>query len=488
MLTLSARLAFVVSLTFVASLSLIAPAAIAQDTILDAVDRGWYNLEKGHPSSSRNTLTGICCGTANHNSFFVFDLGSIVQPVGAATLRLELERYHSSDAQEPFAVFDVTSDIELLRMPQSGPFVEPFYQDLQSGALYATGVATSSARGMVLEIPLNAAAVANINGALGGFFAVGVHLTDQRVTSLEYIRFSERFEPRTHQLVLEPGAFFEVGLQPASALSPTGGMHTVTVSLVDRFGAPVNEASVRVDVVSGPNAGVGGAVTTNQAGVAQFTYTGDGGEGLDFLVASFDDGEENVFVSIPVRKFWDEDCNGNGLPDTCDVDCGGFGDLCGTEIASCGESSDGDDNGVPDECNLPPRCKDAVPSQEILWPPSHRLTPVSVGGVTDPDGDSVTIVITAVHQDEEVDERGSGNTCPDATGIGSSVANLAAERSGNSDGRVYHVEFQAADGKGGICTAIVPVCVPQSKNSGCGDQGLLYDASICSNFEGAAPQ
>lgn len=40
-------------------------------------------------------------------------------------------------------------------------------------------------------------------------------------------------------------------------------------------------------------------------------------------------------------------------------------------------------------------------------------------------------------QDEPVNGTGDGNTCGDATGIGTSTAQLRAERSRNGNGRAY---------------------------------------------------
>ena len=44
------------------------------------------------------------------------------------------------------------------------------------------------------------------------------------------------------------------------------------------------------------------------------------------------------------------DCNTNGIPDECDLDCGTSGGPC--QVAGCGQSADCNTNGVPDECDL----------------------------------------------------------------------------------------------------------------------------------------
>lgn len=83
-----------------------------------------------------------------------------------------------------------------------------------------------------------------------------------------------------------------------------------------------------------------------------------------------------------------------------------------------------------------------------LWPVNHKTRSVDILGVTDPEGDAVTITIDAVFQDELVDAPGSGDgpTTPDAVGVGTSTAMLRAEREGNGNGRVYHVLRRGAGG------------------------------------------
>ena len=129
--------------------------------------------------------------------------------------------------------------------------------------------------------------------------------------------------------------------------------------------------------------------------------------------------------------------------------------------------------------NRPADCSVAKPARSVLWPPNHKLVPISITGVTDPDNDPVTIKITGVTQDEPVNGLGDGDTSPDATPFGTKAVKVRAERSGTGDGRVYHLDFQADDGKGGTCTSKVTVCVPhdQAPNTTCVDQGQLYDST-----------
>ncbi len=47
---------------------------------------------------------------------------------------------------------------------------------------------------------------------------------------------------------------------------------------------------------------------------------------------------------------WDTDCHGNGIDDTCDIDCGPPGGAC--DLPDCGLSQDCNTNGIPDECDI----------------------------------------------------------------------------------------------------------------------------------------
>jgi cysteine-rich repeat protein len=129
--------------------------------------------------------------------------------------------------------------------------------------------------------------------------------------------------------------------------------------------------------------------------------------------------------------------------------------------------------------NRAPVCDTATPSVAALWPPNHKFAALTVEGVTDPDGDPVAITVTAIAQDEPLAGAGDGNTCPDATGVGTASANVRAERSGQGDGRVYHIAFSADDGHGASCTGNVMVCVRHDNGRGsvCTDQGPLVDAT-----------
>jgi len=126
--------------------------------------------------------------------------------------------------------------------------------------------------------------------------------------------------------------------------------------------------------------------------------------------------------------------------------------------------------------NDPPVCHQATASPAVLWPPNHKLAPVRILGVSDPDDNQVTLTVTGVTQDEPVNGLGDGDTSPDATLQGGQLA-LRAERAGTGNGRVYQVSFTADDGQAGTCTGGVTVCVPRDPRAGtCGDEGKGYNS------------
>jgi len=173
-------------------------------------------------------------------------------------------------------------------------------------------------------------------------------------------------------------------------------------------------------------------------------------------------------------------------------DAGG-GDFFGASVAILGETvvvgaflhdgAAGADQGsayvFAPPANQPPNCGDAFPSVVTIWPPNHDMVNVTIQGVTDPDGDPVTINIDQIKQDEPTDGTGDGHTCPDGAGIGTSTAQVRAERSAQGNGRVYTIYFTASDGNGLSCQGSVTVCVTKSGNGNCTNGGAIYDSTQC---------
>ena len=148
--------------------------------------------------------------------------------------------------------------------------------------------------------------------------------------------------------------------------------------------------------------------------------------------------------------------------------------------------NDGQLDSAPDDvvititkANAPPSCATARPSDEVLWPPNHKLVSMEILGVSDPNGDHVKVKVTKVTQDEPVNGNGDGDTSPDAfiQNFGTGLL-IRAERAGNRNGRAIKIYFTADDGRGASCDGWVKVGVPVNHSNGkVVDDGQRYDAT-----------
>ena len=127
---------------------------------------------------------------------------------------------------------------------------------------------------------------------------------------------------------------------------------------------------------------------------------------------------------------------------------------------------------IPAE-GLPPDCAAAAARPDRIWPADGRLRAITVGGVTDPDNDPVSITVLSIQQDEPLSSPGQ----PDASWIGTPQPRVRADRKADGDGRVYHLRFRGEDGQGGSCEGEVTVCVPAGEDGGCGDGGARVDST-----------
>ena len=235
-----------------------------------------------------------------------------------------------------------------------------------------------------------------------------------------------------------------ITLTPATADNPVGTIHTVTATVVSNTpspGTPVVGTTVTFLVTSGPNAGATGTGVTDALGKATFSYTSNGIVGTDTIKATFVDASGATQTSNTAVKNWVK------------------------------------------PPNTPPDVSKACPSLDCLWPPNHKFVPITIGCVTDAEGDPITIVVTSITSDEPTATiKGAGGAVthvPDASGVGTKTASVRAERSGTADGRVYEITFSASDGKdSSIGKVRVKVPHDQSvKTCPAVDNGQIYDAT-----------
>lgn len=179
---------------------------------------------------------------------------------------------------------------------------------------------------------------------------------------------------------------------------------------------------------------------------------------------------------------WDEQ---NGMVGLGDLPGGNFMSQ-GRFISDDGSVIVGDSNSeegaeafvVSCVVNNPPDCSTAIPGETVIVSNSHKIVDVIINGITDSDGDAITLNVDKITQDEPTSGSGNGDKSPDGFGVGSETPQIRAERSGNGDGRVYEISFTADDGNGGSCTGTVEVAVPHDNGKDPIDSGQNYDSTL----------
>ncbi|HEU4412784.1 MAG TPA: HYR domain-containing protein [Polyangiaceae bacterium] len=280
---------------------------------------------------------------------------------------------------------------------------------------------------------------------------------------------------------------------PPNSVFPIGAT-TVTCTATDPLGHQASESFV-VTVVDhlGPSFGnVPAAVTAGATSPAGAIVTYDPPSAVDLV-----DGERAVACSPASGSAFAlgtttvtcgaEDTKGVLTTVSFPVHVRYGGESCGNGTLDPGEACDDgnteDGDGCASSCaleNRAPDCSGAFASPAYLLPSTGQMwVPVAIAGVSDPDGDEVTVAARGVWQDEPVGLLWCpGGTCADAT-----LEPLAvrAERDTwtpigpQPDGRVYHIEFRATDAQGAQCLGLVTVCVQRRHDvMSCGDGGPLY--------------
>ncbi len=162
---------------------------------LTATDSGSYTNTGIHASGQPEYIAGLCAasdclGTSYvFNDFLVFNLASVTSTaITSATLDLYepsvgndgYDGYNSGNPSETFQMFDVTTAIG---SPSTYGTLEgsdigdstgiAIFNDLGTGVFFGSGVVTDAESGTVIPFALNSDALAALNAAEGGEFAIG---------------------------------------------------------------------------------------------------------------------------------------------------------------------------------------------------------------------------------------------------------------------------------------------------------------------------
>ncbi len=107
---------------------------------------------------------------------------------------------------------------------------------------------------------------------------------------------------------------------------------------------------------------------------------------------------------------------------------------------------------------------EVLTDRSILWPPNHKLVSVAVSTrVVDACVDSTEVKLLSVTSNEPDNGTGDGSTSGDIVISSPTTVLLRAERSGNGDGRIYTISYQAADAAGNTTVSSAQVLVPHHR-------------------------
>jgi hypothetical protein len=163
----------------VAALLAALPASASYITLEDS-DRGWYWDTGYTETANTNYLVGECtedaCGFdfAEYRNFFIFDLSSIDHRIVGGSLHLWQPSggFLSPTGSEVYQLFDVVTDLDELGQRWG----VDIFDDLGTGTSYGAYVATDADEHTLIEIPLSAAALLDLNAATR-LFALGGAVT-----------------------------------------------------------------------------------------------------------------------------------------------------------------------------------------------------------------------------------------------------------------------------------------------------------------------
>jgi PKD repeat protein len=97
---------------------------------------------------------------------------------------------------------------------------------------------------------------------------------------------------------------------------------------------------------------------------------------------------------------------------------------------------------------------------DSLWPPNHKYVLVEASVTAQDAGDpSPTITFVSITSNEPDNGKGDGNTINDIVIVDDFTFEFRAERSGNGEGRVYTITYQATDVSGNSAQASATITV-----------------------------
>lgn len=239
----------------------------------------------------------------------------------------------------------------------------------------------------------------------------------------------------------------------------TGVQAPIAATCVDNA-PPVATCGSEKVVEAGAPVVLDGSVADFDGGTLSFAWEDDQGTTLDAGAVSAPAGGDAVEItSRPLST---------GAGAAADL---GLGDHVVTFTVT-------DDNGDASTCTLSVRVIDTVAptldpkiSCGVLWPPNHKLHPVSIlANASDASGGPVHLN-ASVQSSEPPDTTAGGHTPLDWTdpvidqATGELRLELRAERAGKGPGRIYAITITATDASGNASTAAVSCVAPRDRRA-----------------------
>ena len=282
---------------------------------------------------------------------------------------------------------------------------------------------------------------AHANSDVGTFV---VHVTGPPQITVPEDLFAEAAGPDGASVTFEVTAVdaTSISCSPESGSTFPIGTTTVTCTASNAAGSTAGSFTVTVQDVTPPDLALPSIVEAEATSPAGATVT--------FVATA----EDLVDGSTPV------DCT----PASGSLFDFGTTTVVCTSSDSRGNTSAGSFDVVVQDSTAP-EITAATADPGSLWPPNHRMVPVTLTvEATDTSDPSPSIAIVSVASNQPVNGPGNGNTSPDWIVTGPLSLQLRAERTGNND-RIYTITVSATDIYGNVSTATIEVRVPGSRRA-----------------------
>ncbi|MEK6703711.1 MAG: PEP-CTERM sorting domain-containing protein [Planctomycetota bacterium] len=151
----------------------LAPSALGDTFTLTAHDQGWIS-SSGQTNATGNYYSGLIFAT-EYRSWWLFALPTLPGTITSATLRTPAGDVIVIGGASETVRFGSVATTPAALAARTGGLAA--FASLSSGMLFAQHDYTRADTGLNVDVALNAAAIAALNGAQGGEFAIGNCIT-----------------------------------------------------------------------------------------------------------------------------------------------------------------------------------------------------------------------------------------------------------------------------------------------------------------------